>query len=268
MFAQLGDIVFEPLVGFDSVSDTDDTTIAMYNGISGKPLPVFMAPGLRQITLGISLHQRFIIVKQARIQLRANKDQGDILTLTWGTGDVEGQFLIQSIGTELDEMDTMGNVFGCKLTVTLLEVPDGFLYASKQGSAYKAAFAANPKAYPPVVFKPPVPAKPKPWQVFTGYVDDAINVAGMIDALSYGGQFPNLGSSLGAIIGNADANMALMQDNFATWGSTYDMDDITSEMGDVRTALTTLGGINPVTDPVNFKAANKIYQAANRLVCF
>ena len=268
MYAQLGDIQFDPLAGFDTYSESDTAVIAQHPLISGKPLPVPSALGLRQLTIGMRLRQEFIDVKQARLQLRAHKDQADVLTLTWGTGDVEGQFLIASLDMNAEMMDPIGTMISCNITIQLLEVPDGFLLASKQGSSYKAAFAANPKAYPAVVFKPPVPYEPTPWEQFAQYVGTAVRFAGMIDSLSYGGSFPNLGTSIGAIMGNADANLALMQTNFGTYGGDYDMDDISADITAAIAALGALMAIDPVTDQFDFQAANTTFQAANDVVCF
>ena len=268
MFATLGDIVFEPLSGFDGFNETDEAVIAAYPLIGTKPKPQHTALQLRRLTIYVRLRQDFIVVKTARIQLRAYKDQGDVLTLSWGNGDVEGQFLIQALNMTAEVMDGLGNMISCGMVIDLVEVPDGFLYQSKQGSAQKAAFGNKPKNYPPVVFTRPEPHKKRNIDKFLKYVQIAIRLASLIDALSYGGKFPNLGSSITSVITNAKYNLILMKQNYDTFGSEYNLPDLSGAITETIDKLDDLGAISPVLDNVAFLAANKLFQASNKTLCF
>lgn len=265
MYAQLGNIVFEPLSGFDSYNETDEAVIAQYGLITGKPFPQQTALGLREISVAMRLHQRFIVVSAARLQLRAYKDNGTTLTLTWGNGNVEGRFLIQSITTGIEESDNYGNVFCASLTLSLLEVPTDNLLAVKQADSYKQAFGLGTFATP--VVNVPVP-KVTALQQFLQYAREAAKWAALIDALAYGGRFPNLGSSLGQVIGNAEANIALLQTNFADFGDDYDIPDVSGGLSAIQSSLTTLGAIDPIADAVSFGIANNAFQALNRSVFY
>jgi hypothetical protein len=214
------------------------------------------------------LRQEFIVVKAARLQLRAHKDNGDVLTLTWGNGDVEGNFLISTLGLAAEVMDGLGNLISATMTVGLMEVPASALLASKQAGSYKAAFAANPAAYTNPTFVAPPPYVRPPFELYVGMVSAAIGFAGMIDALSYGGQFPNLGRSLGVIMDEGMVNLLALQGNYSAYGSGYDMDDISTEITAAVTALTALEAIDPNVDPVGFGAANVVFQGAMVAVCF
>lgn len=141
MYAQLGDIEFEALNGFDSYSETEEATIAQYARIYGKPLPRPMGSNLRELSIGMRLHQQFILVENARVQLRAYKDNGTPVTLIWGNGKVEGTFYISNIQTNVEHSATNGAVISCFVNLTLLEVPDGKLLEELQASAKKEAIA-------------------------------------------------------------------------------------------------------------------------------
>jgi len=268
MFATLGDIIFEALTGFDAFSETDEAIIAQYPLIGTKPQPVTTASGLRKLNICVRLRQEFIIVKAARLQLRAYKDQGDVLTLSWGNGDVEGQFLIQAISMVAEVMDSLGNLISAGMVIDLVEVPAKLLYASKQASAQKAAFGNKVKNYPPVVFTRPAPHKKRGIDKFLGYIKIAIRLAALIDALSYGGKFPNLGSNLTSVITNAKYNLILLQQNYDAHGNEYALPDISGFISDTIDKLDILSGISPTLDSVAFLAANKVFQTSNKTMCF
>lgn len=268
MFASLGAIVFEPLSGFQSYGETDDAVIAQYDLIEGKPRPVFSAPGLRKLQVGLRLRQEFIIVKAARIQLRAYKDQGEVLTLTWGNGDVEGQWLIANLSMQAEQMDGLGNIIGCTVDVELVEVPDGLLLVSKQGSSWKEAVANKPKDYPEVVFVRPEPQKKSNLKKFLEILRRVVRLAGQVDALAYGGGFPNLGSSLTSVLANARYNLILLQTNYTNYGSDYAMPDMSGVIGGAISALEALAVINPVVDAAGFLAANRLWQVTVRALAF
>lgn len=266
MYAQLGDIVFEPVNGFHSLSDNEDGVVAQYPLLQGKPYPQAMGPNLREVSIGMRLHQRFIKVKEARLQLRAYMQNGTVVTLSWGNGDVEGRFIVQNINTGVEESDGQGNVYCLGVNVQLLEVPAEQLLDAKQGDAYKDAFGVGDFTTA-IVYPPVVP--PTALEVFLGQIQKAMRYAALIDALAYGGRFPvYLGSSLGQILGNAKANSVLMGQQFGAHGSEWDIPDIAGDIVNVTNSLTVLEGIDPVADAAGFADANKIYQGFNRTLCF
>lgn len=266
MYAQLGDIIFEPLTGFTSLGDNQEGVVAQYGLTTGKPYPQPTAPNLREISIGMQLHQRFIKVKEAKLQLRAYLENGTVITLSWGNGEIEGRFIVVNINSGIEESDSLGNVFCLGVNVNLLEVPADNLLAAKQADAYKKAFGVGDFTTP-VVF-PPRP-EPSPLQVFLMQIRKALRYAALIEALSYGGRFPvYLGSNLGQIIGNARANAVLMGTQFSTYGSGWDIPDVSGDIGSVVDSLDILGAIDPLADPLGFAAANKVFQDFNRALCF
>ena len=259
-FAQLGSVIFEPVNGFNSYEETESAVIAQYELVGQKAYPIVTGYGLRQITVTLRLHQRFIIVAVARAQLTGYMQHGDIVALTWGTGEVEGTFFIQQIQTSFEEMDPLGNVMCCSLSVQLLEAPDEALYSNAQRSAMNNAFATGENGYAPVpgVVVPELP--PDSWELWTAIAGDAIVLGAMISALAYGGKFPQLGYSMAGLIGSAASNMTALQTNYATYGSGYDIPDVSGYIRDAITCLGSLATYAADGDWYNFGLQNVIYQ--------
>lgn len=266
MYAAIGDLIFEPLTGFTSFSDNEDAVVAQYPLIKGKPYPQPMAPKLKETSIGMRFHQRFIRVKEAKLQLIAYLQNGTVVTLSFGNGEIAGRYIITNINTGIEESDGLGNVYCLGVNVQLLEVPAEQLLDAKQGDAYKAAFGVGD--FTTEVVYPPV-RQPTALEVFLGQLQRAMRYAALIDALAYGGRFPvYLGSSLGQILGNAKANSVLMGQQFGAHGSGWDIPDIAGDIVNVTNSLTVLEGIDPVADAAGFADANKIYQGFNRTLCF
>jgi phage protein U len=263
MYAQLGDIKFEVLSGFDSMSDTDDAIIAKYVTFGNKPYAVFTTPGLRELTIGMRLHQSFINVRNARLQLRAYKDNGTTLTLTWGNGQVEGYWIISNISTTTEQQDGIGNTYMVSISVTLVEAPANNLLNVKQAAVWAAAPGLS--SFTTTYSTPPV-VSPSPLQTMMGYISTANKVATLIDQLSYGGSFPAVGGSLGAVIGNASANLGLMGDWYSSFGEDFDIPDITGQLSTVSTYLGVCASLVPITDVPAFAVANSNYQHSNRVL--
>ena len=263
MYAQLGDIIFQPLSGFDSVSDTDEVVIAKYNVFAGKPFAVFTVPGLRELNIGMRLHQKFINLANARAQLRAYKDNGRAVTLTWGNGTIEGVWLISSIATTIEEQDELGNVYMASINVTLLEAPGGQILANKQAEVTAEVVSLRSAS---ITYTSLPSENPSNWQTLVGYLNDAEKCATLIDQLSYGGKFPDLGSSLGQVIGNASANLGLMGSWYSSFSDDFDIPDITGQITTVSGYLSDLAILDPIADAVAFRATNLNYQHSNRVL--
>jgi phage protein U len=273
MFAQLGDIVFQGGFGFEQWNDMEEAIIAQYALFGQKAKPDHTGVGLRQMIIPMRLHQGFVKVREATLQLRQYLQQGSGLTLTWGNGDVEGRFMIARIERTSEFMDPLGNLISVLVVVLLMEVPVDGLLTSKIASSQKEAFAArqlanNPWDLDDPRFKAPPPYVPPPWEQWVATVGKAIRMAGMIEALSYGGRFPYLGQNLGQILGNADANYVLMQELWGGYGSDFDMDDQTTHLTDVRTSIGALQAYNTAGDFVGFATENRNFQGLNNIICF
>jgi hypothetical protein len=136
----------------------------------------------------------------------------------------------------------------------------------KETDARKKAFGVT--TYSVDVVIPPKPA-PTQLQLWREKIKAAMRYAALIDALAYGGKFPKyLGSSLGQIMGNAKVNLVLMGADFDTYGGDWGIPDVSGNITDTIDSLDALQLLDPVTDVADFVAANKVFQDANRALCF
>lgn len=259
MYAQLGSLIFEPLSGFTAFAENEESVIAEYGALKGKPHVDWMAPGARELTIGVKLHQRFIKVKEAREQLRAYKDNGTVIPLLWGNGSLEGRFLIQRLDTIVTESDAYGNVFCVEVGIVLKESTQDLL-AVKKVDATKDAFGLT------AFVLPQLPVRPEPHvSRFLKILRFATKYANLIRGLSYGGAVPGSslgGGSLTTIMARAHTNLILLQSHYGIYGSDWDIPDLSAEISASIAALTTLSAIVPSTDPAGFAAANGVYQSA------
>jgi len=267
MFCQLGNIVFEALTGFGSYDEEEAANIAEYGVIGAKAIPVVASYGLRGVTIGLSLHQRFVIVAVAEAQLTGYMQHGDVVSLVWGNGTVEGQFLIKSLKKTYIEMDGLGNVYQMNISVELIEAPGQQLYSDQQRSAAKGAFAsstavANPWLLGDPRFKRPVPGLTKPWVSFAQLLQVIADGASIIDALAYGGGFPSIPGGLGGVLAGMTVSVGALLANYTSYGSSYDLPDQTSYINAVSGALATLSGDYGSSDWVSFQMDNVAFQAA------
>ena len=271
-FAQVGSVVFIPSAGFNSVDDSEGATIALYELYGVKSQPTVTNYGLRTLNVTARLHQRFVNISQARADLLGYLRNGVVVSLTWGTGVIEGQFLIQQLQTTYEEMDNLGNLFCCVLTLQLLESPQANALANKTAAAMSSGFASNPSAnYPNVAgVLVPQPYVLLDWETWTTLAGAAVVFAAMIDALAYGGKFPQLGYNLLGVLGFAASNMSEISDNwysFYTDGD-YGIDDVSGYIADAITSLSALQGYATAGDWYNFGVQNVVYQGLVRNIFF
>jgi phage protein U len=143
MYAQLGDIVFETLKGFTAYTDKQETTYAEHALIENKPRLQRTGEKLQEINLTIDFHSAFCQpdVEMAKLQqLRLN---GEILTFIWGSGDVEGDFVIKSISKKLNDLAGDGNSINITADLELIEYYNPDKPNSNKLLAKRNAFATK-----------------------------------------------------------------------------------------------------------------------------
>lgn len=121
MYAQIDDIIFEPVSGFNSFSDSEEAIWAEHAFIQGKPSLQPTANGLREANITIRLNQEFINVAEAYAALLDKVRNHIVCPLIWGNGNVEGNFAITNISRTLEEQDHLGNIFSKIVTLSLKE---------------------------------------------------------------------------------------------------------------------------------------------------
>lgn len=121
MFAQLGKIQFSTLKTFTDYSDKGSATYAEHKLLDGKPLLQRTGSSLTELSISIYLHAGFCDPKAELKALKDARNDGEILPLLWGNGDIEGDFII--VDTDVSKEDAMpdGTVISYRVQLNLKE---------------------------------------------------------------------------------------------------------------------------------------------------
>ncbi len=178
MFAQLGNTIFENLKGFSDFNKTTEAVYAQHDLINSKPRLQKTGDGLKELEISMRLQASFCKPRIEADALATSRDTGEVLTLLWGNGKVEGSFIITTITETIEDADKNGEVFSLILAVSLREyvVPDKL--QQEQQTAVKKSFATGNK-------KPVGTAKTNPQtcpQKVSSLVSQIESRAGAVDA--------------------------------------------------------------------------------------
>ena len=121
MFAQLGNTLFENLKSFTEYSKKGSATYAEHALLDGKPRLQRTGSELDELTLSIRFHVSFCNPAKELAALKTSRDEGEVLPLLWGSGKVEGNFVITELEETIEDTDPQGNVFSYVVSCTLKE---------------------------------------------------------------------------------------------------------------------------------------------------
>lgn len=121
MYLQLGNIKFEGLLGFSSLSDTIEATYAQHELIGRKPRLQRTGNTLREFTGAIKLHSSFCIPEEQYGKLEFARQTGESLPFIYGNGNYQGDFVIKSISRVPEQTDPNGNVISMTCNIVLTE---------------------------------------------------------------------------------------------------------------------------------------------------
>lgn len=145
MYAQLGTILFDGRKSFVSFGDEKEAILVEHARINNEPKLQRSGSGSRKVSLSIYLHQEFCVVEDEKNKLNEYRDSSEIVALLWGNGKVEGEFVIQSISRTLNDQDGLGNILGCTISLSLIEVKIEDRLEKQQQKAKLDAFAVGDK---------------------------------------------------------------------------------------------------------------------------
>lgn len=150
MYAQLGDIKFEGLRGFNKFQRTRETVYAQVPMVNSKPRIQKTGQKLDEIDLGIMLHSEFCVPENELEKFDKARKKGEILTLMLGNGAVVGGFLVVSLSENIRKTDKIGNVIFLELDIKLIEHPLPDRKASIALQAQEQAFALDAEKVVPL----------------------------------------------------------------------------------------------------------------------
>lgn len=143
MWAQLGDIVLEGLVGFSSMSHNRETDYAEHALIEGKPRLQLIGRKLDQVQASMYVHAAFTNVAGLRAQLEEARSSGTVLPLITGAGDVVGNFVLKSTKTGVETTDRQGRVISCNIELDMLELSTPELAEQQRAAVSPLGFALS-----------------------------------------------------------------------------------------------------------------------------
>ena len=170
MYAQLGNIKFETMVGFDSLDDTRAMNYAEHALIDSKPRLQRTGSALQELGISASFHVAFCNPELQYDALNQACSNGEILTLVYGNGYVEGDFVIMSVSRKVNQTDSNGNYVHITCDISLKEYASKDKLVVAMERALSNAFAVDVKRPLPVN----IPTVPKsPASATSAYIADA-----------------------------------------------------------------------------------------------
>jgi phage protein U len=121
MYAQLGNIVFQGLKGFTSFQSKRETNLVQHAVIEGKPRLQRIGTNLEEVTITIQFHASFCVPETEMTALDSLREAAEIVPLLTGSGEFLGNFVIQAITKDVEELGTDGSLKSLTASLTLLE---------------------------------------------------------------------------------------------------------------------------------------------------
>ena len=120
-YAKLGDFEFAGLKGFSAFSRSGSALYAEHQLLEGKPRLQKTGNSLNEISISIRLHVSFCKPDEELNVLKTFRDEGEVLVLQYGNGQIVGSFVILSIEDTVEEADAEGNIFSYLVNFNLKE---------------------------------------------------------------------------------------------------------------------------------------------------
>lgn len=143
MQASLGDIVFDLLLGPDQYDDTRESAYAQIPLIGQKPALQYVFEKAQEITIRIQFKTAWCNPEQQYDGLEKIRTSAQVVPFIWGSGRVEGDFVIVSIKKSVTELDAKGNWQNIICDIALLENYTTDNVAATKSDMLKGAFATT-----------------------------------------------------------------------------------------------------------------------------
>ena len=135
MYAQLGDILFEGLIGFNSWARDIEAKYAKHELINSKPNEEHTGTELELIKWGIKFHVSFCKPEDEAQRLIDACKGAYIMPLIFGNGRVIGDFIIKKITENIAQTDSLGNITYADYNIELSEYYNPDFNAIKKDAA-------------------------------------------------------------------------------------------------------------------------------------
>lgn len=143
MYAQLGDIVFEGVNSFSTLSDKRETVYVEHALIQGKPLLQKVGENLTEFTFEISFHVGFCDPETEFKKLNDARHFGTIMPFIFGNGFIHGTYVITTIDRSWNQTDKLGNIVSITCNITLKEFITSSIVGVRVARDRSNAFAVS-----------------------------------------------------------------------------------------------------------------------------
>lgn len=143
MYCRLGDIIFESLIGFESIQDKRETSYVEHPVIIGKSLLQKTGEKLIEFSGVINFHVGFCNPEEQYRKLNDARIAGKELTFIYGNGFVEGDFVITTLERTINQTDKNGNFVSITCNISLKEFISSNDTALQQERDKTKAFAIS-----------------------------------------------------------------------------------------------------------------------------
>lgn len=121
MFAQLGDIQFDLITSFNTMSTSQKVDYAEHAVIDGKPRLQWVGDALEEISLRLSFNAGFCDPTAELKSLRDAASQHCAMALVLGNGEYRGNYVISEIGDDIQQTFAEGTLIAVDVDVKLKE---------------------------------------------------------------------------------------------------------------------------------------------------
>jgi phage protein U len=141
MYAQLGNIVFEALIGFSDFERTMEASLPQHDLINSKPRLAHTGTELQEISATISFHIDFCKPEDEIKNLQDALDNASIMPLVYGNGRLVGYFVVATLKEKPQQTTKLGSFILVHVEITLKEANVEDKSALKQQAAQNNALA-------------------------------------------------------------------------------------------------------------------------------
>jgi phage protein U len=141
MYAQLGDIKFEGMLGFTDLDHSSSANYAEHALILGKPRLQRVGTNLDEVKATMLFHSRFCDPEAQISSLYSAMLDGEVMPFINGAGDVVGDFVITNISRRPEQTDALGRLIAVEVDVTMREFYDAEMIKRREEEAKANGFA-------------------------------------------------------------------------------------------------------------------------------
>lgn len=123
MFCYLGETRFERMKAPTKLSERRKYDFAEHGVLQGRPQLQRIGEALREISVDFRLHRGYCDPRAEIEALRVKAEAQEPLTFILGDGTIQGDYVIESIGSEIEALDRSGAVIWIDASMSLRECP-------------------------------------------------------------------------------------------------------------------------------------------------